>query len=310
MSAFYTKNGIYLGTAFTKIKETDIYPFVGFKTPGEKIEANFGARPFKFDIQQHRSNEKRDLLNKITIKSIEPTASRSSIINNSVASDIADKVVAEFLRHNGYNKSATALEKAMKLKSEAISDDAPVNQLDSDAMHRQGKDKYINLGEYDCLVSCVYIDIRKSILGGDIDRAIDLCNTYYPSVLKNNPLVEFKLQCRKFMEMVRRAQQHTTQPTATNDEYEAHSLAISKNHNTLIKRTTSSADLETYNMKKKKQKISDEEQYLEPLQAVMLFGNSLQQRYGPESENNEVMKAELMVINWAVFREKYNKFDS
>lgn len=138
MSAFYTKNGIYLGTAFKKIKETDIYPFVGFKTPGEKIEANFGSRPFKFDILQYRSNEKRELLNKITIKSIESTTSRSAIIDKSVASDIADKVVVEFLRHNGYNKSATALEKAMKFKSNTPVEDSPAYQLDPEALQRQG----------------------------------------------------------------------------------------------------------------------------------------------------------------------------
>jgi hypothetical protein len=140
MTAFYTKNGIYLGTAFRKIKETDIYPFVGFKTPGEKIEANFGGKPFKFDIQQYMSNEKRDLLNKIAIKPIDTIKSRSSIINNSVANDIADKVVVEFLRHNGYIKSATALENAMKQKSSATNKEGTLSsQLDSEANHRQGK---------------------------------------------------------------------------------------------------------------------------------------------------------------------------
>lgn len=143
----------------------------------------------------------------------------------------------------------------------------------------------------------VLIDIRHDILGGDIDRAIDLCNTYYPSVLKNNPFIEFKLQCRKFMEMVKRSQRHT-QAMTNNDEYEARSLAVSKNHHhKAIKRTTSNADLDLHNIKKKKQKINEQEQDLESLQVVVAFGNLLQQRYGPESETNEAMKSELMVIN-------------
>jgi hypothetical protein len=139
MSAFYTKNGIYLGTAFKKIKETDMYPFVGFKTPGEKIEANFGAKPFKFDIQQYRSNEKRDLFSKIAIKSIESKKSRSQIINNFEANTIADKVVLEYLRHNGYNKSAKSLESAIKLKSDSITSDyTSTHDIDLEAAQRQG----------------------------------------------------------------------------------------------------------------------------------------------------------------------------
>ena len=68
MSAFYTKNGVHLGVAFKKIKETDLYPFIGFKSPGEKIMANFGSKPFKFDIKQHMLNEKRELIDGISLK--------------------------------------------------------------------------------------------------------------------------------------------------------------------------------------------------------------------------------------------------
>lgn len=140
MSAFYTKNGIYLGTAFKKIKETDIYPFVGFKTTGESVEANFGSKPFKFDIQQYMSNEKRDLVNKISMKAIETKKSRSQIINNFTANTFADKVVVEFLKHNGYNKTAESLEAAIKLKfNNGVScNDSPVDDMDEDSICRQG----------------------------------------------------------------------------------------------------------------------------------------------------------------------------
>ena len=47
--------------------------------------------------------------------------------------------------------------------------------------------------------------IRKAILEGDIDSALSLIDTCYPNVLVENELVYFKLKCRRFIEMVRKA---------------------------------------------------------------------------------------------------------
>lgn len=49
-SAFFTKNGIFLGEAFQGIKLERLYPSVGIKKPGEHVRANFGQTPFVFDI--------------------------------------------------------------------------------------------------------------------------------------------------------------------------------------------------------------------------------------------------------------------
>lgn len=127
MSAFYTKNGLYLGTAFKNIKDTEIYPFVGFKTPREKIEANFGSHPFKFDIQQYMANEKRQLL--------------QTIYDRPVDKHGVDDVVMEYLKHCGYNKSAVALEKAM-MQFDSSEEDPMMIELDPDTIHRQGNVKY------------------------------------------------------------------------------------------------------------------------------------------------------------------------
>lgn len=51
------------------------------------------------------------------------------------------------------------------------------------------------------LTSCV--EIRASILDGDIDKALKLTTTYYPSVLRENENIYFKLRCHKFIEMIR-----------------------------------------------------------------------------------------------------------
>lgn len=42
---------------------------------------------------------------------------------------------------------------------------------------------------------------------GDIDRALKYTNAYYPQVLQDHEEVFFKLRCRKFIEMVRKAAQ-------------------------------------------------------------------------------------------------------
>lgn len=46
---FYTKNGHHLGTAFRDLPPK-LYPTVGLQTPGEIVDANFGQKPFVFDI--------------------------------------------------------------------------------------------------------------------------------------------------------------------------------------------------------------------------------------------------------------------
>jgi hypothetical protein len=135
MSAFFTKNGIHLGIAFRKIKETDLYPFVGFKTQGEQIEANFGVKPFKFDIQQYIANEKRRVFETITSTS-------STTISDAITSHMADQVVMEYLQHNGYNKSAKLLESALTSKREstgAAIDENDIDLDDAETVQRQGK---------------------------------------------------------------------------------------------------------------------------------------------------------------------------
>lgn len=53
-TAFYTKNGTLLGDAFDDIpRDTELYPCVGLRTPGERVTVNFGQESFLFDITQY-----------------------------------------------------------------------------------------------------------------------------------------------------------------------------------------------------------------------------------------------------------------
>ncbi|PBP21307.1 SPRY domain-containing protein [Diplocarpon rosae] len=54
-SAFFTKNGDHLGTAFRDINKEKLYPSVGMKKAGEHVRVNFGQSPFVFDIDDMMS---------------------------------------------------------------------------------------------------------------------------------------------------------------------------------------------------------------------------------------------------------------
>jgi len=47
-------------------------------------------------------------------------------------------------------------------------------------------------------------EIRAAILDGEIDKALKYTTAYYPSVLRDNENIYFKLRCRKFIEMIRK----------------------------------------------------------------------------------------------------------
>jgi hypothetical protein len=60
-------------------------------------------------------------------------------------------------------------------------------------------------------------EIRTAILEGDIDKALKHTTAYYPSVLRDNENIYFKLRCRKFIEMIRQCaemkEQYNSVPT-------------------------------------------------------------------------------------------------
>ena len=51
-AAFFTKNGEFLGVAFTEVP-TGLYPTVGLNA-GNAVEGNFGQKAFNYDIKRVR----------------------------------------------------------------------------------------------------------------------------------------------------------------------------------------------------------------------------------------------------------------
>ncbi|KAJ8105068.1 hypothetical protein OPT61_g10403 [Boeremia exigua] len=191
-TAFFTKNGHMLGTAFRDLKPNmPYYPTIGMKKPGETLRANFGQEPFAFDIDKMVQDEKAAIQEEINQTKF--AASAASLDET----QFIHRLISQYLAHDGYVETAQAFAKETVDEARALANDddatIPYHEAveDMDALNRQ--------------------KIRAAILEGDIDKALKHTQAYYPSVLHNNENIYFKLRCRKFIEMIRECNELNTQ---------------------------------------------------------------------------------------------------
>ncbi|KAI1204309.1 SPRY domain-containing protein [Annulohypoxylon truncatum] len=183
--AFFTKNGQDFKTAFRDIKG-DLYPTIGMKKAGEHIRVNFGQTRFVFDIDHMVKREQMKIKQAIKRTSIEKLVSPPM-----GETELIQQLVLQFLQHDGYVETARAFAEEIHAEKQNLQIDQriPVPGInirnDEDAHCRQR--------------------IRRAILEGDIEEAIQYTKRYYPGVLKDNDDVYFKLKCRTFIEMVRKS---------------------------------------------------------------------------------------------------------
>ncbi|KAI1290615.1 ran-binding protein [Xylaria venustula] len=187
--AFFTKNGTNLGPAFRDVKGK-LYPVVGIKKAGEVIRVNFGQSPFVFKIDQLIKKEQNMIKQAIARTSVEKLV--SSRMNET---ELIQQLVLQFLQHDGYVETAREFAQEIQAEQHALNSDPSVpimgiNIKDDDDAHQRQR-------------------IRRAILEGDIDRALSLTGIHYPRVLGNNLDVYFKLKCRKFIEMIRKAAEYS-----------------------------------------------------------------------------------------------------
>ncbi|KAF9692087.1 hypothetical protein EKO04_010124 [Ascochyta lentis] len=192
-TAFFTKNGHMLGTAFRDLKPNmPYYPTIGMKKPGETLRANFGHEPFAFDIDKMVLNEKAAIQDEIHQATFTPSAASAPD-----ETQFIHRLISQYLAHDGYVETAQAFAEEIVDEARALAndDDAtipyPEAAEDMDALNRQ--------------------KIRAAILEGDIDKALKHTAAYYPSVLRDNENIYFKLRCRKFIEMIRDCNELNTQ---------------------------------------------------------------------------------------------------
>ncbi|KAK3325598.1 hypothetical protein B0H66DRAFT_129849 [Apodospora peruviana] len=184
-TALFTKDGNDLGIAFRDVNFKDVkgklYPTVGLKKPGDHVLVNFGQRPFMFDIDGYMKKMISENIKSADTSKLAPSLNETEFIQ---------QLVLQFLQHDGYVETARAFAEEIHAEKQALSldpdDHIPGINIadDQEANNRQS--------------------IRRAILEGDIDQALEYTNKHYPTVLADNEQVYFRLRCRKFIEMIRK----------------------------------------------------------------------------------------------------------
>ncbi|KAK9377180.1 concanavalin A-like lectin/glucanase domain-containing protein [Lipomyces chichibuensis] len=194
-TAFYTKNGMALETAFKDLKGT-LYPAVGMRTIGEHVRANFGQREFVFDIESYMREEKAKTYTQIHTfqPPLELLGGRSSARADTAITQTIHKLISSYLAHNGYVDSVRVFAEDVQKETNTFS--SPKSIEDGD----------VNIGENEIAEDLEAINrqkIRAAVMEGNINRALKLTELFFPKVFEDNPEILFQLKCRKFVELMR-----------------------------------------------------------------------------------------------------------
>jgi hypothetical protein len=199
------------------------------KKPGETLRANFGQEPFAFDIDKMVQDEKAAIQAEIA-----RTRSTHKLAANET--EHIHSLIGQYLAHDGYVETARAFEEETREEAKALANGndtgLPRGEMmeDLDALNRQSKLRDPEAGR-NLLTSQ---EIRTAILEGDIDKALKHTTAYYPSVLRDNENIYFKLRCRKFIEMIRRCNEMNAQchPVPTSASKRSNASTLNKRNST------------------------------------------------------------------------------
>lgn len=249
---------IILDTVFNDLPERDIYPALGLRTPDEQVRTNFGESAFEFDIASYvaqiKLNAWRDVQTNTVVRSqsvqevdrrpayrfIASPAARKyhpddaqakalRIQEENLTAPMAD-LVLDYLIYHGYANSASALQKQIsqrasgEIKVPTIEGRAEAI-LDVDQLAEKD-DGSISMEIDDDDSTNLYDDVRRraqvmnAIRTGDIEAAFNTLSKRYPIALTyENRIIEFKLRCRRFVELVleahRARRRHSRETDAT-----------------------------------------------------------------------------------------------
>jgi hypothetical protein len=154
-TAFFTKNGVHLGTSFRDIKGDKLYPTVGLKKPTEHLRANFGQTPFIFDLTSLMTVSSctpvgRDMFltfaqaEKMSIKEGIRKADTSALYPPLTERQLIHRLIAQYLAHDGYVNTARAFAGEVSDENNALNgSNLPTEELepeeDNDAINRQSR---------------------------------------------------------------------------------------------------------------------------------------------------------------------------
>lgn len=159
---FFTKNGVHLGIASRELEHIDdLYPTIGLQTTGEVVDANFGQRPFRFDIRPEMEAARTKVATEILSIQLPPEKT-----------DWMNKLVSSWMACEGYSKSMASFCNAAKLVPE------------------EGEQSIETRKEIIALVLS-----RRSA------DAISRMEDAYPDIFVLNKNIALMLKCQQFVEM-------------------------------------------------------------------------------------------------------------
>ncbi|GAA5901729.1 hypothetical protein JCM8208_003570 [Rhodotorula glutinis] len=212
---FFTKNGEFLGYAFCGL-QGNLYPTVGLRTPNEAVRVNFGAVPFKFDIEGLVLERKRAVLARLASTDPSPSSffpspspSIPALLPTSAAErthETLQALISSYLVHHGYAATASSFDAQVRAErieraQGLVPGRAPPAPVVDDAEH-VGDGVFASAAES----SAVRADIRSAALAGRIDDVVALLDAYYLDALMEGTAVDphgglfFRLRCRAFIE--------------------------------------------------------------------------------------------------------------
>ncbi|KAL9595631.1 MAG: hypothetical protein Q9219_006337 [cf. Caloplaca sp. 3 TL-2023] len=225
------------------------------------MTANFGQRPFVFDIDEMIRRERDSITEEIGITSI------ANLHSHPDESSFLKELVSQFLTHDGFVETAKAFAEEVRAESRALQLDAedsrgePSAEEDLDASNRQ--------------------QIRSAVMDGDIDKALKRTNAFYPQVLQDQSRVYFRLRCQKLVEMIRQTAELLEAPPAKpgkalNGHHEESEMEVDDQK----------AELEDWD-KMETEEADMSAKYQESLEDTLRYGQVLKQEFQsvPSTEN-------------------------
>lgn len=172
---FFTKNGKLVGTHFKDVK-CPLYPSIGLHSLNERIEVNFGQRPFVFNIEALAQEERK--------------RQQRAIENVHLSLHVSHSVVRAYLLHYGYQDTLFAFDAASGNMVPPVI-----------FMAQENGDKMVDEESYALDQRKV---LRQLIRNGDIDGVFAKLQEWYPQSLQDGTsTVGFLLHCQKFIELVK-----------------------------------------------------------------------------------------------------------
>ncbi len=175
---FFTKNGKLVGGTFNDVK-APLYPTIGLHSPNEKVEVNFGQRPFAYDVEAQLKKERE--------------RRRKAVENVPLSPSVNHSIVRSYLLHFGYYDTLAAFDAA--------------NGGSFPPMlftpHEYGNGTLDN----DMFALDQRKMLRQLVRDGNIDGVFAKLREWYPQQLQQQQEhcsnIIFLLHCQKFIELVK-----------------------------------------------------------------------------------------------------------